>query len=499
MSHDIEAAYAATEIVSNLLSTPAACFSTPPLPGSLSGYAAREGRHTWPHADGVVELVVATSPSATYYSIGVEFKRNNEGLHGVLTAIGQSHAYLRKGYAGAIIVIPNRYAGFGDPGPYVREVLDMTSQSEAIGVYTYSKPDLSAVSPFAGKLQMHRALKIDVAPRIVAPLPLSRTETQWAHIREGSTDPDAFFKYLQAVKLLGGGGVEPFVPMIPPAIADAVSRVRAGSTPEKYLSNCPNESLADKAWRHFWFKYVLHPAAIDGWSQDPSGTFIVNQERAQILRSDGAGQKLFFVGRSDSIKNRLVGELNTGAIALDNAYEQLAINFFRRAHSYREDIDSGCEHLGFVNSDGRLTDIGYSFVDACERYGNPNEGLPRAIFLKALLDEGSLGAFIHYIHRLSEERFRNDPLAFTGALRRAGAAPEFLQADYLNWIEGEMTNRLHVIRKVSLRGGAARRPFQAELAVLRSLGIVGEYRLGVGLIVNWPELQEAVTFAYQVH
>jgi hypothetical protein len=55
-----------------------------------------------------------------------------------------------------------------------------------------------------------------------------------------------------------------------------------------------------------------------------------------------------------------------------------------------------------------------------------------------------------------------------------------------------MENQLHVIRKVSLRGGTARNPFQAELAVLRTMGIVNQgYRIGIGLSINWPELQDA--------
>ena len=212
--------------MSQLLGTPANCFQAPPAPGRLSGYAAREGRHTWPHADGVIELAVAAGAVSTEYSIAMEFKRPNEGLHGVLTAIGQSHAYLRKGYAGSVMVIPSSYAGFGDPGPYVKDVLDLTSKSEAIGVFTYSRPDMSKVSPFAGKLRIHRPLKIDAAAPIVAAIPHARTETQWAHLREGSSDPDAFFKYLQSVKLLGGGGMEPIVPYIPPLMRAAVERVQ---------------------------------------------------------------------------------------------------------------------------------------------------------------------------------------------------------------------------------------------------------------------------------
>ena len=73
---------------------------------------------------------------------------------------------------------------------------------------------------------------------------------------------------------------------------------------------------------------------------------------------------------------------------------------------------------------------------------------------------------MHYIYRLSEERFGANPLAFTTPAVRAGAAPAFQSDAYLEWLEGEMANKLHVIRKVSLRGGVARRPFQAELAVL---------------------------------
>jgi hypothetical protein len=488
MSHDLEASYAAAEVASDLLRAPQNCFQDAPALQSLSAYAAREGRNLWPHADGVIEIAVA-GPAPRKYSIALEFKRPNEGLHGVLTAIGQAHAYLRKGYAGSVIVIPEVYSGLASSGAYVREVLDLTSQSQAIGVYSYRPPDMSKPSPFEGRLILGRGLKVDAAPPIAAPLAPSATETQWAHVREGSSDPDAFFKYLQAVKLLGGGGLPPEQLMIPVNLVNAVERVRPGADPWQYLSNAPRDGMTDRAWRYFWFKYVLNAASIHGWTYDGQ-TYAVNGQSSGIIRSDSTGNKLFFVGRADSIKNKVVEQLNDGIIGLDEAADNLVKNYHKRAHSYREDIDSGAEHLGFVDGEGRLTDEGYRFVDACERTGDPNNGLPRALFMSAVLRDGGLGAFLHYVYRLSEERFTANPRAFIDE-----ATDRFDSKSYLRWVEDEMAQKLRVIRKVSPRGGAARAPFQAELALLRGLGIVGSrFRIGVGLVINWPEFQDALEF-----
>jgi hypothetical protein len=443
----------------------------------------------------VIKLAVTSGGDPVEYSIALEYKRPNEGLHGILTAIGQAHAYIRKGYSGAVMVIPPNYPGLAQTGPYVNDVLAQTSRCDSIGVFTYNQPDMSSVQPFASKLTLHRSFQIDRATPVETRRTSSRDETQWAHVREGSTDPDAFFRYLQTVKLLGGGEIETFKPDIPNDLSDAVRRVRADNDPEKYISNCPNDSLPDIAWRHFWFKYVLHKDALPGWYISESGEFMPNVEPSKILRSDNNGLKLFFGGRANSIKNKLATQLNSRHKSQTIAEEELVTNYSKRAHSYREDIDSGCEHLGFVDGEGRLTENGYRFVDACERFGNPNTGLPRAIFLNALLSEGALGAFLHYIYRLSEEKFRTDPFAFADIRPDAGRT-HFVQDEYLTWLEEEMQHTLHVIRKVSLRGGVARRPFQAELAVLRSLGIVEkEFRMGVGLVINWPEFQDALSFS----
>lgn len=499
MSHDLEAAYAAAELATVLAGNPAHCFDQPPPQANISAYATKEGRHQWPHADGVIGLAATVGGTIRRYNVALEFKRPNEGTHGVLTALGQSHAYIRKGYNAAVMVIPESYPGLNAAGTYLNDVLSQTSQARNIGVVTYAPPDMSKVSPFEGRLVLHRPLFVDIAGGGIAPAGgNSRVETQWAHVREGSTEPDAFFRYLQSIKLLGGGDYTPTRPVIPQDISDAVDRLLPGADVEKYLSYTIGDSLPEAAWRHFWFRYVLHPTAINGWSL-VNGQRVENSTSSLLERVDGAGPKLFMVGRRDSPKNTLSAAINDGTLTEALAYERLASKYRDRAHSYREDIDSGCQHLGFVDDEGRLTETGYRFVDACERFGSGNAALPRALFLNALLTDGGLGALLHYVYRLSEERFRADPLDF--AQLNGSGRYKFQSAPYLAWLEGELADRLHVLRKVSARGGVARKPLQAELALLRQLGIVEKgYRIGLGLPVNWPMLQAAMsTVASAVH
>lgn len=65
-----------------------------------------------------------------------------------------------------------------------------------------------------------------------------------------------------------------------------------------------------------------------------------------------------------------------------DAWVEFAKNFHNREQSYRQDIDSSLGHLGFLYADGRITDLGYRYVDACERTGDPNSDYPLSKSLK---------------------------------------------------------------------------------------------------------------------
>ena len=157
---------------------------------------------------------------------------------------------------------------------------------------------------------------------------------------------------------------------------------------------------------------MFHTDAIPIWNINQSGVREINLVTSKIREWSGDYKK-FFVGRSDSIKNRLFNQFQNTEINESDAWQEYARNVRNRAHSYREDIDSGLLAFGFLESDGKPSDLGYKYVDACERNGGASTGIPISIFGSALLRNANYGAFLHYIYRLSEEEFSNNPLSFS--------------------------------------------------------------------------------------
>ena len=320
----------------------------------------------------------------------------------------------------------------------------------------------------------------------------SYVKTLWAHLRDGSSEPDAFYKYCQIAKRLTGSDKDYRFPVLPLEMSSAVNSLSPGSDAYKYLSFSVGDSFLDMTWRAFWFSYIMNDSTLPLYHYE-NGTYFLNRSTSSILRSDGTGYKRFFVGRSDSVKNKTVKELNDGKYTEEEAWKIYASNIRTRAHSYREDIDTGLASIGFITDDGKLTDLGYRFVDSCERTGTANSGIAREIFASSILQNGQLGAFLYYIHKLSEQKFQANPLAFTTPTTSGSYA--FNQNEYKAWLEDCFQNELYIIRKVSARGGTARQPFQAEFAILRNLGYIKSFRIGVGLEINWPRVQESMSFS----
>ena len=492
MSHDMQASWAVTEIAQIISQNQQHLFSNFASSGQWSVYASQEGNKRWPLADGVI----FADHIAGSIQMAFEFKRKNEGIHGILTAIGQSLAYLEKGYTASIMAIPESYDSHSSPGVHAKQIIEKTSPDAPILIYTYVEPDATQLMPFREKLNCVRDIQLSPGQIQATPTLQSRTSTLWAHVREGSSDPDAYFKYCQVAKYLScTTNLSNYnYPPLPVPLVQAIKNINSSADPYKFLSNCPGDSLQDRSWREFWFRYVLHEAAIGIW--DKTGTvYAVNAEPSRIRKNDSNDYKLFFVGRSDSIKNKLVAQLNTGSINENTAWEKFAQNVKNRAHSYREDIDSGLAGIGFLENDGRPTDVGYRFVDACERTNDPNNGIPKAILGAALLQNGKLNAFLFYIHKLSEDLFSNDPLAFTS---RTNGNLVFDADSYRSWLKDKFQNELLIFRGVSQRGGQVRKDFQAEFAILRSFDFVKNFRIGAGLEINWPALQESTDFFHKL-
>ncbi|WP_151789104.1 hypothetical protein [Acinetobacter seifertii] len=497
MSHDLYATWACAEIANIIRSNQSSYFANSGYPSGWTVAAGREGGRLWPLADGVISSYNTSVTDDIH--IAVEFKRTNEGLHGTLTALGQSLAYLHKGYHASIIVIPEKYASHSAPASHIRDVLDLTANSMPVGVFSYEEPDLSKVSPFENKVKCYRLPNLSVAPLVSGASVSSRPQssTLWAHVREGMSYPDVFYKYCKQVKFVTAyPGNKKY--RLPKEVLDAVQRVKPGADPYKFLSSTTNDSILDRAWLHVWFEYYIHQNFLPIFTIDKTtNTYIVNHLSTLILRNKNEYANIFS-GRSDSLKNKLVDELNAGAITEDQAWESYVSKIRNDAHSYREVIDSGLYHLNLLDGEGKLTNIGYRFVDEADKENSVYASTSMQILRGAALTYGNFSAFLHYVYQLSEDIFVQDEIAFA-SLNRAKTKYKFEAKEYKAYLYEKMRDDLSLILTSSIRSpGNPRQAFQAELPFLKYLGIISErrtpFRVGVGLLINWPIVQESIDF-----
>lgn len=497
MGHDTEAAYASSEIAGILTKNQDKFFGNIGQKGAWSIFAGREAGSAWPLADGVIQ---AENTSNDVVKIAFEYKRPNEGVHGILTAIGQSYAYLEKGYDAAIMAIPAKYSSHTDPGGHVNRVLEAASPKCPISIYTYSTPDLSATRPFEDKLTCVRDISLPDCLKIGSGNVAAKkagVSTLWAHVREGMSHPDVFFRYCQSIKAVTSVGEDLSNVKLPAELVKTVKEIDPSANPYYYLSNTVGETVADKAWRHLWFNFMFWQDLMPIYTGN--GPYEVNDVKTKI-RVDEKSYQSLLSGRVTSIKNVCVAKLNASNTAKTRKeiWHDYVAKVRGNAHSYREVIDSGLDHIGFVGADGTLTDLGYKYVEACERYNSTSEGAPLEILRGAFLQNGKFAALLHYVYKYSEEKFHSNYLEFTKELANGDMA--FDQASYIDWLDDIFVNTLHVSKKTTLRAGGSRRPLQAELAYLNKLGLVNsyngriDYRIGVGLSIDWPKVQNSILY-----
>jgi hypothetical protein len=480
MSHDLYADWACVEIARLIQTFPQDYFDV--RPNNLSAYATREGGRIWPICDGVVCITEGDST----YNLAIEMKRVNEGLHGVLTAIGQSQAYLHKGFNASVIVVPNQYVSHENPGLYISDVIALVSDDQPILIFSYEEPNPSLPNPFLNKLTRHRGFNLNTARVTNTTNIVRRTETQWGHVREGSTDPHAFYTYLATAKKYGINDDVPINVTIPNELTIACTSFQNfNGDIFKYLSNSSGDSFHDKVWRKFWFENIIHTEALPLFHRVENNYTPVDVP-SKIFQPNGQPKK-FFVGKTNSKKNVLCQSLNNKETTEANAWIEYASNIRNRAHSYREDVDSGLAAFGLLEDDGKPTPLAYKYVDAVERYNDWNASVPKNILGYALLANANFLSLLHYIYRLTEEEMTQNNFSFY-----IEDTNHFNKEGYLAWLRNKLANELHVMRTVTERGGQGRQPFQAEFAVLRQYEFVKNFRLGVGLEINWPLIHEVL-------
>lgn len=501
--HNAEADFAASELARMFVANPALCYGGGSIPIGLSATASYEPSSSpWPKADGLVSILEAGTQQQR--DIALEYKRAQEGVHGLLTAIGQSQGYIHKGYHGAAIVVPSSYSSHNSPAMYVKDVLDKIGSTKSIGVFRYDPPDTSKPAPFAERLHCIRPLEVSSGVSHVGSV-TTRPKTQWVHMREGSTTRDAFFRFLQTAKRMSAVDEAPQI-RIPQGLRDAIDRIAPDRDAELYLSNTSDNKFLSRVWRAFWFEWIMTPEVLQPWKK-VGASYVEPNAFTRIQKDDDTGKSQIFEGRRGSLKATIVEQLNAQAVSEAVAWEQFAAGIQaapgrqnkqgvrERAHSYREDLDSSLAQLNWIEPDGRPSDFGYHYMTLCERYGGANSTAAIDYLGATLLQAGHYGSFLHYVHRLSERKFSANPLAFTEHRSGLPVFNESSYGEYLAYLETQLSDELKVMRKVSGRARPRKRtPFQAELTLLRNYGFVSKtrYRLGVGIPIDWEKVQDAM-------
>lgn len=493
-SHNSEAAYASAEIASMMQERQKHFFEGVGEECEWSLFAGREGGCQWPLADGVIN---ATNKQ-TQLDFAFEFKRANEGVHGILTALGQSYAYLEKGYDASIMTFPSKYNSKSDPGQHIKRIIEATAPDVPIWIFTYDEPDLSATRPFHNKIQCVRENPWKTFKQIdhIAQNTTSKITTLWAHVREGMSHPDALYRFCQAVKLETALDYN-YSYGIPKELLDAISEIDNSADPFNFLSSTTSENtILEKAWRRVWFNYYFWNELIPIFKSNTH--YEVNDVPTKIM-IDRDNYQNMFSGRVNSIKSKLVKSLKEGSITEKEAWKQYAIKVRKDAHSYREVIDSGLFHIGFLSPDGSLTDLGYKYVAACEKKDSAYDPYPMEILRSSFLQNGQFAALLHYIFKYSEQLFDNDLYAFT--VRDNRGALHFNQQEYLNELMRYFAEDLHIVQKSTLRADGTRKPFQAEIPIMKKLGLLRinsstntVFRLGTGLCIDWPLVESSMLF-----
>lgn len=483
MKHDIEAAFAASELAELFNKNQKKIFKIFKRPGTWVLTANSSPDKNWPYPDGMIS---ASNGKGGDVKVALEYKRPNEGIHGVLTALGQAFAYIAKGYKGAVIVIPDSYPGCSDPGTQIVKFINAANSQAPIGIYTY-KPSL--ITPgsisFNGNLKEIRPLKFD-SGKITKVVGASGDSTIWVHFREGSSEYDDIYKYCYTARQLDESQPESFAAfMLPVELENALKRMGA-IEPYMYLSNSTNDvSVKNRVWRAYWFEYMAHSGVLQLYDKI-GNTYVVHDEPSKIKTPSGKMRTFFTQNKKD-----IVARLNAGSVTEDKAWEEFAEKINSRAHSYRIDIEAFANGIGFMTTDFKLTELGFRYVNSCVA-SDPFSDMPKKIFAGACLNNGNMNVFIQFLYRVTEDYLKVDNLRWTTEKKDKKGNVIGYKFDGLKYredIEAEFV-KLHIIKKSTGRSGTKRPALKAEMCLLSMLEIIdGQYRVGSGIPIDWIKVQ----------